>query len=493
VNQSLPFIPRAWPFQAQRLLKLTRFGGYVCSAAVPALLAFFSIPLMIQAIGMAEFGRWALLEPFFMFLPQLAVVGQNHGIVKQISADDAPPGQALVRHFACSQPAMGVVAIATCLLLNRLGYTWAEAATFACLIYIEAALLLLLSALRGAGHSLGYSVGTIVRSVAWMAVLGLAAGGFLVLQRAGDLFPWWVLASGLAMAGSLCCLLGRRPAPGTGALPIGAWAQYRDGLRYGFPLLVTGLLGLFMAYGGRFVLDVYADKATIAEFVIYLKISAVLNTLILTPFALWWPSERFRRMKTPQEAPRFFRRIAWAMLLVLLIASGGLYLCAGHLLAMFAPQLAFDAHVMFPLVLAIVLMGIAYAVTPGLLETGKTHVTIYINAVCAVGQLAFCFWLIPAFGITGAAWAAALCALLNLLISAAWSQRVLPVPFDYGKMLAVLLASATALFFLGRLAGDALASTLVAALIYSAPLACLLVVICREPAFAPDAVPQPIR
>jgi O-antigen/teichoic acid export membrane protein len=498
MNQPTQPLQPPWrsPLRGQRLLELARLGGYVCSAAVPALLAFFSIPLMIQAIGMEEFGRWSLLEPFFMFLPQLAVLGQNHGIVKQISADDAPPGQALVRHLACAQPVTGLVAIATCLLLNRLGYAWPEAVAFACLIYVEAALLLLLSALRGADHSLGYSVGTIVRSVTWMVVLGLASTGGLALNRAGDLFPWWVLASVLAMAASLLCLLARRRPDGPQALPAGAWALYRDGLRYGAPLLVTGLLALFMAYGGRFVLDLYADRATIAEFVIYLKITAVLNTLILTPFALWWPSERFRRMKAPAEAPRYFRRTAMAMQLALLIASGALYLGAGRLLGLFAPQLAFDARVMLPLVLATVLSGIAYALTPGLLEAGKTHVTIYINAVCALGQLGFCFLLIPPFGIVGAAWAAALCALLSLLVSAAWSHRLLPVPFDYLKMLALLLASAIGLFLLGRMAGDAPGPTLLAAVLYIVPLASMLAFTFRERPgtnLAPEAAPSAHR
>jgi O-antigen/teichoic acid export membrane protein len=467
-----PWRPR---LDASRLRGLSRLVGYGLSAAVPAALAFFSIPLMIRVIGLDEFGRWALLEPLFMVLPQLAVLGLNHGTVKQISADDAPPWRVFVTHAAWAQPALGLVAVATAWLLSRLGYTWTQAACFAGLIYVEAVLLLLLSALRGAGHSLGYSVGTISRSIIWMAVLLAAAAGAVTLRQAGDLFPWWVLASGLALAASLgLLLLARGSAAEPPAEPPDGWRSYRDGLRYGLPLLVGFVLYMTMMYGSRFVLDVFADTAAIGAFAVYLKLSAVVHTLVVTPFALWWPAERFRRLKAPDEAPRFFRRTALTLLLVLLIASGGLYLVSGCLMTVFAPQLAFAPAVMLPLVLSTVFAGLVYALAPGLLDEGRTHLTIYINGLCAVAQLALCWWLIPRLGIVGAAWAAALCSLISLLLSTAWSQRLMPVPYDYGAMLGLLVGAVAAMAWLGQLAGTTALAATAAVVAYVAPLAALL-------------------
>lgn len=479
----MPHPPTALPpwralLDAPRLRGFLRLVGYGLSAAVPAALAFFSIPLMIRVIGLEEFGRWALLEPLFMVLPQLAVWGLNHGTVKQISADDAPPLRVFVTHTACAQPALGLGAVATAWLLSRLGYAWAEAACFAGLIYVEAVLLLLLSALRGAGHSLGYSVGTISRSIIWMAVLLAAAAGGVTLRQAGDLFPWWVLASGVALALSLGLMLLDQAAPVTPARPAltaaDGWRMYREGLRYGLPLLIGFVLYMTMTYGSRFVLDVFADAAAIGAFAVYLKLSAVVHTLVVTPFALWWPAERFRRLKAPDEAPRFFRRTALTLLLVLLIASGTLYMVSGCLMSVFAPQVAFAPAVMLPLVLSTVIMGLVYPLAPGLLDEGRTHLTIYINGLCAVAQLALCYWLIPRWGIVGAAWAAALCALISLVLSTAWSQRLMPVPYDYGAMIALSAASVAAMALLVPLAGTtplAVAGTVVA---YVAPLSALL-------------------
>src|SRR6266540_1036576 len=50
------------------------------------------------------------------------------------------------------------------------------------------------------------------------------------------------------------------------------WHLYSDGISYGLPLLMTGILSGLIEYADRFILKHYFDYETLAGYVVYIKV-----------------------------------------------------------------------------------------------------------------------------------------------------------------------------------------------------------------------------
>jgi len=221
------------------------------------------------------------------------------------------------------------------------------------------------------------------------------------------------------------------------------WHLYSDGISYGLPLLMTGILSGLIEYADRFILKHYFDYETLAGYVVYIKVAAVLNPLIVTPFGLWWPTERFRRLEDEDGGREFFRSTSRRLLTVFLLLGGWLWFLSRPLLTWFAPGVAQDDSVIFLLISSVVFMGMEPSMNIGLLNAGKTHHNVYGALFGAIIHIVACFCFIPPLGITGAAVATALSYLCYTLFLNYLSQRVHKVNFDYAGMGLMLMLAAT--------------------------------------------------
>jgi O-antigen/teichoic acid export membrane protein len=437
--------------------KIIHISGYFFATVTTAAVSFFSIPLLIRALGAEQFGRWSLLEPLQLLLSQVMLLGLNYGIIKQVNFDKSPPFFTFTKLFLGSQPFLFLISSSAFFALPLFSFSQYESGWFALLIYAEAVVLLSLAAYRAANEVRGYAIASITRALVFM--LGLVimfSTGYFLIDSIQDVLKWRLAAATVGVILSFVfvrCIDNSFFFGGKSSkVTIGYW--YRNAVRYGFPILVTGLLTQVIEFADRYILKAYFDYTTLAHYVIYVKIGAFLNPLIIAPFSLWWPTERFRRQKDPDGGSAFFRRIAIQVLFVLLLSGGVLWLISPWLISWFAPGIPWAPGITLLLITSVVFMGMGYPLNISLLDEGRTHMNIYGVLCGALLHLMLCFLLIPNYGMFGAALATAVSYLAYTLLLNFISQRVRQVPFAYSTMLALVLISFLELITIQSLFGN---------------------------------------
>jgi O-antigen/teichoic acid export membrane protein len=412
-------------------------GKYGIAAILNATFSFFSVPLLIRILGAEEFGRWSLLEPAVMVLSHVALLGLNYSIIQLISQDRFPPFSTFKGLINRSKLVIFLVSLFSSVGLAISGWLWSEALWFTLLVIAEAVLVLLLSTFRAAEEVIGYGVSWVSKASLFFVILLFAISErWIHINTAMSVISWRLI---VAMGSIIIGLCSVRLSSGLTffkgyASETQSRDYYREAIRYGFPLLVASLLAMVIDFAGRYILKGYSDYSSVAYYVVYLKIGAFFGPLIMVPFGLWFPTERFRRMEDPDGGKIFFRRVAVYALTGYLIIGGSIWFFSPWLLSWFAPKVPFDPYTILTLIWSAVFMGMGAPLNVGLLNVGKTHLNIYPVLLSAAIYILLSLILIPHFNITGAALALAFGYLIYTLLICLFSQRAYHVPFAYFKM-----------------------------------------------------------
>lgn len=102
------------------------------------------------------------------------------------------------------------------------------------------------------------------------------------------------------------------------------------------------------------------------------------------------------------------------------------------------------------LILAQLLTGLCWMVTPGINLARRTWVYPLSSFPAAVVDVLLNMHLIPRYGPIGAGWAMAAASMVQFIICAAFSQRFFPMPYEW-RRLGKLVVMAMGVFYLGRL------------------------------------------
>jgi O-antigen/teichoic acid export membrane protein len=431
------------------LKKLANLPGYFAVTTITAIARFFFVSLLIRNLGAAEFGRWSLFEPIVVVLSQLVLLGVNFGLIKQINQDRLSPVAVVRALFLAGQPLSIGVSATVFLVSFRLGLSWPGPLFLALLIYTESIFLLLFSSYRASGSIGGFAVSSFLKVLAFLAVLVVALHYRLpMFHKAEDVIFWsfWASLVGLSSGFLAVRLLHFRQFFTRSRRPESHWRVYGDAVRSGLPLLATGLLAMAIEFAGRYILDSFIDRGQLATYVVYVKLSTIVEVLVITPFGLWWPTERFRWLESKDGGRRFFRAASVGMLAVLLVAAGVLWLASEWVVSWFGPGIPSNRHVALLLIFSMVARGMAYPLNVGALKEGKTHWNVYGALAAAVVNIALCFILIPRAGIVGAAYATIASHICYTAFLTVISQRIHPVPLPYVTMGGLIIISALLIF-----------------------------------------------
>jgi O-antigen/teichoic acid export membrane protein len=435
------------------LKKLAYLPGYFAVTTITAIARFFFVSLLIRNLGAAEFARWSLFEPVVIVLSQLVLLGVNYGLIKQINQDGLSPIASVRGLFLAGQPLLIAVSIAVFLVSFRLGLSLPGSLFLALLIYAEAIFLLLFSSYRASGSIAGFAVSSFLKVLAFVTVLALALRYHVpTLRRAEDVIFWsfWAALFGLAAGFLTVRLLHSRQFFTPPKRRESPWRIYGDAVRYGVPLLATGLLAMAIEFAGRYILDSYIDRGQLATYVVSVKLAAIVEVLVITPFGLWWPTERFRWLESGDGGRQFFKAVTVGMLAVLLVAAGALWLASEWVVSWLAPGVPSNRHVVLLLVFSMVARGMAYPLNVGALKEGKTHWNIFAALTAAAVNGALCFLLIPRAGIVGAACATLASHVCYTAFLTVISQRIHPVPLPLARMAGLVLISALLIVAVSR-------------------------------------------
>jgi O-antigen/teichoic acid export membrane protein len=466
-----------------QLLELTRHSFiYGVGGIVSRFLAVFMLPLYTRYLTPADYGAIATLIAGSAVATVLLRAGGGYGFMRfYFDSDDPEYRKRLLRTIFWFQMIKATLALILCVVFASQIANW---------------LSLDSHKLSSSGTSLVIATGVLL----WVNVnYAQLTNLFRVEQRSvaftaatvaniAITVPLTVLLVVVYKEGPLGVLVGNFS--GTLVIFLVLLAYRREQLgfqfdrkllravnRFGLPLVPSALALWVTNFGDRFMLIKLTPEATnltqVGQYSLAVNIGSVM-VLLFTAFQTAWPA--FAYSIADEGAAK--RAYAYVMTYLVLLASW-----AAIALSLLAPWivhwLAPDNHHFWPAagaVPALAYSSVFYAgfivVTIGAGRTKNTQFNWVAATIAAVVNFTLNLWLIPAYGMLGAAYAT-LIAYAVLVVVRTWNaQQIYPVPYQWRRV-GVVLVAAGALTLAGKLLPSSLALAIGLTLVYPLSLAVL--------------------
>jgi len=217
------------------------------------------------------------------------------------------------------------------------------------------------------------------------------------------------------------------------------WILLREMLVFSIPLVPASLLVVASAYIDRIMVNELMTIEDVGLFGIGARLASIVSLLVvgfqgaLTPLIY----AHYQEDKTPRDLAVIFRYFVALALLVCVCVS----LFARDILLLMTTPEYYEAETVVAFLAPAMLLAQMYIFAPGIGISKKTHLIIWINLLSVGLGVAFNYFLIPIFGIKGAAFSTLTCNFLAFSCYLYVSQRFYYVPHRWcGLIVASLLS-----------------------------------------------------
>ncbi|RME30179.1 MAG: polysaccharide biosynthesis protein [Candidatus Zixiibacteriota bacterium] len=221
---------------------------------------------------------------------------------------------------------------------------------------------------------------------------------------------------------------------------------FRELFSYGYPLIFSNLGAFVLASSDRYFLKAFGTLYEVGIYSLGYKFGALVTTLVLTPFLLFWNVEIFEIDKRADKHEVFPTVLSMLALLAVTLMFGLTVFVPEVLRVMSDPKFWDAGKVVALICLAYYIYMIENHVRSALLITKNTQYVAYATTAAAISCLLLNGLLIPKFGVYGAAIATVLAYGVRLSLVFYWSQRVYPIHYEWWRVL--LLPVYAAVFLL---------------------------------------------
>jgi len=457
--QQPPARPRSL---ASQLFELSRHSViYGIGGLVSRFLAVLMLPLYTSYVSVGDYGRIELL----MSVMAVAVVvirgGANFGFIRFYFVDKAAEyRRRLIRTCFWAQMGYSTLVLALCVVFASeiarwLNVNWRPGAGLqgsgtslvvatAVLLWVNVNYAQMTNLFRAEQRSVAFSIATLLN-------IGITVPLTVILVVVYKHGPLGIIVGNLS--GTLVvfiALLGyRREQLGL---------QFDRKLlhtlnRFGIPLMAAALATWVMNFGDRFMLAklLHGNYALhqLGQYSLAVKISSAM-VLLFTAFQVAWPAFAYS-IDDEGEAKRAYSFVLTYLMFIAAWTAVGLSLFAPWLVRLLARRPGY-----WPAADAIPALAFGSIFFAGFIvvtiATGRARQTQFNWVATTAGALlnfALNLWLIPAYGMLGAAYAT-LAGYILIMVLRTWNaQRVYPVQYQWRRV-AVLVAAAGALTAVGK-------------------------------------------
>ena len=258
-------------------------------------------------------------------------------------------------------------------------------------------------------------------NVGYVFIANLAANSFFILFFLKELIRW-------------------RPAFDKEMTPVM--------LRYSYPIMLTGVAGMFNEMFSRFTLDwwlpenFYANqtkKEALGVFGACYKFAVFMNLGIQ---AFRYAAEPFFFSNaSDKNSPQLFARINHYFIITCCVVLLAISINLDILRYFIGKEFWIGLPVVPVLLLAYLFLGVYYNFSVWFKLTDKTQYGTFITLGGAIITLVANYFLIPSFGYMGSSWAAVLCYFLMTVMCYGIGQRFYPIPYSIWKGLGYIVTT----------------------------------------------------
>lgn len=409
--------------------------GYLPAQIVQGVVGFLTLYVFTRLLSPADFGHYALAFSVTTLAHTVTFSWLEASMARFWAAERTPEG--LAAHFA-SLYRTSFTIIAVFMPIAAL-VVWLAPLTPAFKVAVAFGLAgapvrnlakLAQERFRAAGE---------VSKAAWVdilvAVLGFLVGAGFALAGAGAASP--LLGLAIAPLFALPFILPGELRQTTGGTVDGA--RLRAYAAYGYPIAASLTLALVLASTDRFLLAAFMDAAAVGAYhASYSLANRTLDVMFIWLGAAGAPAMVMALERGGREAlRRSALEQASTLVLITLPAAVGLALVARPMAElMIGEDLRAAAVIVTPwIALSAFLSGmIAYYFGFGFTLGKRTELLLLTTAVPAVANIGLNLFLIPRFGLVGAAWATAGSFAIGLVACVLLSRRAIPLPVPWGTL-----------------------------------------------------------
>jgi len=220
-------------------------------------------------------------------------------------------------------------------------------------------------------------------------------------------------------------------------------------LRFGLPTMPAELSLYALNFVDRIIIARSVGLAEAGLYSLAVKFAQAVNVLV-RGFQLAWPPLAYS-IRDDDEARRAYATVVTLFVTGCAFVVTGIWLLARWIVRTLAAPEFFDSYEAVGLISVAVTLYALYMVLVVILgRTGRTEFNFPATIAALVANVALNLLLVPPLGIVGAGIALVASYVVVLVLMYAFTQRLFPVPYQWGRLLRVLLTSA-ALVGLGEL------------------------------------------
>ncbi|HKZ13911.1 MAG TPA: oligosaccharide flippase family protein [Solirubrobacterales bacterium] len=220
-------------------------------------------------------------------------------------------------------------------------------------------------------------------------------------------------------------------------------------LRFGLPTMPAEVSLYLLNFADRLIITRSLGLTEAGLYSLAVKFAQAVNVLV-RGFQLAWPPLAYS-IRDDDEARRTYANVITLFLAGCTWMVVGLWLLSEYLLRFFAAPEFLGAYEVVGLIAAAVTLYSLYMVMVVILgRTGRTEYNLPAALAALVSNVALNLILVPPLGIVGAGLALVASYLVVIALMYWFTQRLFPVPYEWGRLARVLFAAA-ALVGLGGL------------------------------------------
>lgn len=214
-----------------------------------------------------------------------------------------------------------------------------------------------------------------------------------------------------------------------------AWGM----LTFGIPTVFSDIAAWVLQLSDRYLLSHFGSLAQTAGYSVAYVLGGVLSPVVLTPWGLAWIPIMYAIAKR-EDAAYIFKLVFRWWSSVLLFAAFALSLVSTIVLIVLFPPAYRAAEPIIPIItLSTMFMGVWYIFMIGVSIRRKTILEFVYVVIAACINVLLNIFLIPRFGVMGAAVSTLFAYTVLVLVSYIVNQRIYPIGFEIGSFVFRLL------------------------------------------------------
>ncbi len=211
-------------------------------------------------------------------------------------------------------------------------------------------------------------------------------------------------------------------------------------LRFGLPTMPAELSLYGLNFVDRIIIARTLGLAEAGLYAVAVKFAQGIN-IIVRGFQLAWPPLAYS-IADDDEARRVYARVVTLFLAGCAFVVAALWLLAPWIARALAAPKYFESHEAVGLVSAAIALYALYMVQLVILgRTGRTELNFPATLAALVVNVVLNLILVPPLGIVGAGLALVASYLVVVALMYAFTQRLFPVPYEWGRLARVVLAA----------------------------------------------------